>query len=89
MTAISFNPNQSYQQSLNRAAKVNWQIEDIIGGDKRLDFTRRFIPEALARVSVALQKSLKLVSVVAVMGLVPSKTLPIRIEQSPDVFRTV
>ncbi|MBC7899004.1 MAG: hypothetical protein H7070_03035 [Saprospiraceae bacterium] len=30
--------------------KVNWLIEDIIGGDKQLDFSRRFMPEALARV---------------------------------------
>jgi hypothetical protein len=51
MTAIALNPNQSYEQSLHRAAKVNWRIEDIIGGDKRLDFTKRFLPEALARVN--------------------------------------
>ncbi|WP_416673265.1 hypothetical protein [Egbenema bharatensis] len=50
MTAIISN-NQSYKQSLDRAAKVNWRIEDIIGGDKRLDFTRRFMPEALAQVN--------------------------------------
>ncbi|HKX84423.1 MAG TPA: hypothetical protein VJL58_09400, partial [Pyrinomonadaceae bacterium] len=30
--------------------KVNWRIEDIIGGDKKLDFTKPFMPEALARV---------------------------------------
>ncbi len=51
MTAIAINPNQGYEQSLNRAAKVNWQVEDIIGGDKRLDFSKRFMPEALARVN--------------------------------------
>ncbi|QZZ21293.1 hypothetical protein J5X98_02050 [Leptothermofonsia sichuanensis E412] len=50
MTAIAINPNQSYEQSLHRAARVNWRVEDIIGGDKQLDFTRRFLPEALARV---------------------------------------
>jgi hypothetical protein len=51
MTAIISKTNQSYKQSLDRAAKVNWRIEDIIGGDKRLDFTKRFMPEALARVN--------------------------------------
>ncbi len=51
MTAIVTNPNQTYAQSLNRAVKVNWQIEDIIGGDKRLDFSKRFMPEVLARVN--------------------------------------
>ncbi|MCL6435101.1 MAG: hypothetical protein K6T90_12980 [Leptolyngbyaceae cyanobacterium HOT.MB2.61] len=43
--------NQSYEQSLHRATKVNWRIEDIIGGDKRLDFSKRFMPEVLARVN--------------------------------------
>jgi hypothetical protein len=51
MTAISIKPNQSYEQSLHRATRVNWRIEDIIGGDKRLDFSKRFMPEVLARVN--------------------------------------
>ncbi len=51
MTAIAINPSQGYEQSLNRAAKVNWRIEDIIGDDKRLDFIKRFMPESLARVN--------------------------------------
>ena len=51
MTAMMINPNQVYEQSLQRASKVNWKIEDIIGGDKRLDFSKRFLPEVLARVN--------------------------------------
>jgi hypothetical protein len=51
MTTIAIQPTQAYTQSLHRANKVNWQIEDIIGGDKRLDFTKRFMPEVLARVN--------------------------------------
>jgi hypothetical protein len=51
MTAIISKTNHGYKQSLDRAAKVNWRVEDIIGGDKRLDFTKRFLPEALARVN--------------------------------------
>ena len=39
-----------YAQTLQRAARVNWRIEDIIGADKRLDFTKRFLPDVLARV---------------------------------------
>lgn len=39
-----------YHETIVASLKVNWQIEDIIGGDKRLDFSRRFMPEALARV---------------------------------------
>jgi hypothetical protein len=40
----------SYQATLATAQKVNWRIEDIIGGDKRLDFSKPFMPESLARV---------------------------------------
>ena len=29
----------SYRATLAAAQKVNWRIEDIIGGDKRLDFS--------------------------------------------------
>ena len=42
--------NYNYQETLVAAAKVNWRIEDIIGGDKRLDFTKAFMPKSLARV---------------------------------------
>src|SRR5262249_16296341 len=40
----------SYQATLATAQKVNWRVEDIIGGDKRLDFSKPFMPESLARV---------------------------------------
>jgi len=40
----------SYKETLETAEKVGWRVEDIIGGDKRLDFTRPFLPESLARV---------------------------------------
>ena len=40
----------TYRETLAAAERVNWRIEDIIGGDKRLDFTRPFMPETLARV---------------------------------------
>jgi hypothetical protein len=39
----------TYQGALEASDKINWRIEDIIGGDKRLDFNRPFMPEALAR----------------------------------------
>ncbi len=40
----------TYQETLTAAERVNWRVEDIIGGDRRLDFTKPFIPEPLARV---------------------------------------
>lgn len=30
--------------------RANWKIEDIISGDKQLDFSKSFLPESLARV---------------------------------------
>ena len=42
--------NYTFEDALAASQKVNWRIEDIIGGDKRLDFTKPFMPETLARV---------------------------------------
>jgi hypothetical protein len=41
----------TYRDALEASEKINWRIEDIIGGDKRLDFSRPFMPESLARVN--------------------------------------
>lgn len=40
----------SFKETLVASQRINWRIEDIIGPDKRLDFTRPFMPESLARV---------------------------------------
>lgn len=40
----------SYRDTIVTSRRVNWSIEDIIGGDKKLDFSKRFMPESLARV---------------------------------------
>jgi hypothetical protein len=39
-----------YRETLLASEKVNWDLDDIIGGDKKLDFSKRFMPESLARV---------------------------------------
>lgn len=36
--------------TLEASQRVNWQIDDIIGGEHRLEFKRNFLPESLARV---------------------------------------
>lgn len=41
-------PKYNYASILNDAAKVNWRVQDLIGADKPLDFTKPFLPEALA-----------------------------------------
>ena len=39
----------TYQDVLAASERIDWRVEDLIGGDRRLDFTRPFMPEALAR----------------------------------------
>lgn len=39
----------SYKELLARAERVTWQVDDLIGGDKVLDFSKPFLPEGLAR----------------------------------------
>jgi hypothetical protein len=43
--------NYSYEATLADAVKIGWQVSDLIGKDKRLDFSKPFLPESLARVS--------------------------------------
>jgi hypothetical protein len=38
----------TYQSALAASEAIHWRIEDIIGGEKRLDFTKHFMPETLA-----------------------------------------
>jgi hypothetical protein len=37
--------NYDYGSTHRQALRINWQIEDIIGGDKTLDFQKPFLPE--------------------------------------------
>ena len=41
----------NYQDTLVASQRVNWRIEDIIGGDKKLDLGKPFMPESLVRVN--------------------------------------
>ena len=38
----------TYKSALAASEAIHWRIEDIIGGEKRLDFTKPFMPESLA-----------------------------------------
>jgi hypothetical protein len=40
----------NYEAALADSVKIAWQVNDLIGGDKRLDFSRPFLPERLAQV---------------------------------------
>ena len=39
----------SYEEVLSSAERYAWRVDDLIGGDKTLDFTKPFLPESLAR----------------------------------------
>ena len=40
----------SYQSALAASERIGWKVDDIIGGDKKLDFSKPFMPESLAQV---------------------------------------
>jgi hypothetical protein len=43
-------PKYDYRETIVASRRVNWSIEDIIGGDKKIDMSKRLMPESLARV---------------------------------------
>lgn len=42
--------NYSYQSALAASERIGWKVDDLIGGHKKLDFTKPFMPESLAQV---------------------------------------
>jgi len=42
--------NYSYQSALAASERIGWRVEDLIGGDKKLEFSKPFMPESLAQV---------------------------------------
>ena len=43
-------PPYTYESTWREAQKVTWQVDDLIGPDKPLDFDKAFLPETIARV---------------------------------------
>lgn len=87
----------TYQSALAASEIVHWQIDDIIGGDKRLDFERPFMPEALARVERLdfLNKREKLLlnqirghGYLSTFGLVEEFILPFVLDQTRASLRS-
>ena len=42
--------NYSYQSVLAASEQIGWKVDDIIGGEKRLDFSKPFMPESPGQV---------------------------------------
>ena len=43
--------NYSYQAALAASKRIGWKVDDIIGGEKKLDFTKPFMPESLTNMT--------------------------------------
>lgn len=92
----------SYQDTLSASQKINWRIEDIIGGDKKLNFAQLLMPESFARVDelkfLTADEKLKLNQIrgydyLCAFGLVEEFILPFvldhaRLQLDGDDFRT-
>jgi hypothetical protein len=83
----------SYKNALETSQRVSWRIEDIIGADKRLNFTKPFMPEPLARVqglsflSAAEQRVLNQIrghEYLAMFGLVEEFILPFAVDHARE-----
>jgi primosomal replication protein N len=75
----------SFKDLLQRAERITWRVEDLIGGDKKLDFKRPFMPESFARtaeldfLSADEKRTLNQIrgaSYLAIFGLVEEFILP-------------
>lgn len=96
------NHGYSYQSALAASDSIHWKIEDIIGRDKRLNFSKPFMPESLARVEALpfLNDEEKMVlnhirgnAYLCIFGLVEEFILPFVLDHArphlqPDDFRT-
>jgi len=93
--------NYSYKGALEASERIGWRVEDIIGGEKRLDFTKPFMPESLAQVKQLSflipdeQRTLNQIrghEYLAMFGLVEEFILPyvvehVRLQLSGDDYR--
>ncbi len=87
------NTRQNYQHLLDTSRRVNWRLEDLIGGGRQLDFTRPFLPETFAQTEplrfLSPAEKLKLNHVrargyLALFELVESFVVPFISEQADD-----
>ena len=81
----------TYQAVLAASERIHWRVEDLIGGNKRLDFGKPFMPESLARVQplafLTAQEQLALNQIrghgyLYIFGLVEEFILPFVLDQA-------
>jgi len=91
----------SFRDCLERAERITWRVEDLIGEGKALDFSKPFMPESLARtepltfLSASQKRTLNQIrghAYLAIFGLVEEFILPfvldhVRVRLSGDDYR--
>jgi len=86
----------SYQATLAASEVIHWRIEDIIGGEKRLDFGKPFMPESLAQtepLSFLTKKEKRLLNQIrgnaylCIFGLVEEFILPFVLDHARSHLR--
>jgi hypothetical protein len=90
---MSIQHTYSYPATLQDSQKITWRVEDLIGGDKKLDFSKPFLPDSLARTTElkVLSESERLVlnhirgaTYLHIFGLVEEFILPFVVERARD-----
>lgn len=90
---MAINHTYSYENTLTDSLKIHWNVEDLIGGNKSLDFRRAFLPDSLARTnelrSLSAEERLILNQIrgatyLHLFGLVEEFILPFAIDRAKD-----
>lgn len=85
--------NYSYPDTLQASLKVDWKVEDLIGGSKKLNFEKPFLPDSLVRVAELrsldareklLLNQIRGASYLHIFGLVEEFILPFSLERARD-----
>jgi hypothetical protein len=89
-------PNYNFTEVLEASDRILWRVEDLIGGDKRLDFSKPFLPESLAQVEplafLSPQERLTLNQIrghdyLYIFGLVEEFILPFVLDHARPILR--
>ena len=86
----------SYQATLASSLRSQWQLDDVLRADQELDFTRRFMPESLARTAALTeltgdeQRLLNQISAhqyLSIFGIVEEFILPFLLDHARPLLR--
>jgi hypothetical protein len=88
--------NFDYEATLVSSLRAQWVLDDVLGADQDLDFSRKFMPESLARTAVVVtlnpfeQRTLNQISAhqyLSIFGIVEEFILPFLLDHSREHVR--